>query len=117
MPIKPEGWRNKRLDDPKRHSDAARGIASGRKSDVRKPKYPANKTPPSEEAKRLGKEKSEMGWADRDYGAKEKKIYERLQQLYEENPSESDKIQKAFEKGMDEGYKHSAEAQKNRGWD
>jgi hypothetical protein len=36
---KPEGWRNKRLDDPKRHSDASRGIASGRFSDVKKPKY------------------------------------------------------------------------------
>jgi hypothetical protein len=40
MPNKPEGWRNKRPDDPKRHSDAARGIESGRKGYVKKPKYP-----------------------------------------------------------------------------
>jgi hypothetical protein len=41
---KPEGWRNKRPDDPKRHSDAARGIESGRFSQVKKPKYPIQKT-------------------------------------------------------------------------
>jgi hypothetical protein len=41
---KPEGWRNKRPDYPKRHSDAARGIESGRFSQVGKPKYPIQKT-------------------------------------------------------------------------
>jgi hypothetical protein len=39
MVTKPEGWRNKRPDDSKRHSDASRGIASGRFSKVKKPKY------------------------------------------------------------------------------
>jgi hypothetical protein len=41
---KPEGWRNKRPDDPKRHSDASRGIKSGRKSDFGKPKYVPSKS-------------------------------------------------------------------------
>jgi hypothetical protein len=40
MSSKPEGWRNKRPDDPKRHSDAARGIESGRFSEVKNPIYP-----------------------------------------------------------------------------
>jgi hypothetical protein len=44
MPNKPEGWRNKRPDDPKRHSDASRGIKSGRKGYVKKPKYPTQKS-------------------------------------------------------------------------
>ena len=39
MVTRPEGWRNKRPDDPKRHSDAARGIASGSKSEVKKPRF------------------------------------------------------------------------------
>jgi hypothetical protein len=38
---KPEGWRNKRPDDPKRHSDAARGIESGHLSEVKSPIYPS----------------------------------------------------------------------------
>jgi hypothetical protein len=40
MSSKSEGWRNKRPDDPKRHSDAARGIESGHKGDFEKPSYP-----------------------------------------------------------------------------
>lgn len=32
---KPEGWKNKRPDDPRRHADAARGRKSGRKEEIR----------------------------------------------------------------------------------
>jgi hypothetical protein len=43
MVTKPEGWRNKRPDDPKRHSDASRGIKSGTSAKVGKPIYDRGK--------------------------------------------------------------------------
>jgi hypothetical protein len=40
MPLKPEGWRNKRPDDPWAHAEAARGRKTREKSGVKTPRYP-----------------------------------------------------------------------------